>query len=158
MERRTTAEEIMAHNHIHIDPALPLVRQADKGHNRWHPDLAPAVRIASGSSVEMETLDGLDGQMREVKRIHDQMSGHVVWGLPLFPDEVRGRERLEAFWEGAAELPDMARVLRRQASAPPQVDTPPPLPSSEIALLIFAGKGGVGKTTLARELGISLAS
>ncbi len=54
----------MAHNHIHIDPALPLVRQADKGHNRWHPDLAPAVRIASGSSVEMETLDGLDGQIK----------------------------------------------------------------------------------------------
>ena len=54
----------MAHNHIHIDPALPLVRQADKGHNRWHPDIAPAVRIASGSSVEMETLDGLDGQIK----------------------------------------------------------------------------------------------
>ena len=54
----------MAHDHIHIDPALPLVRQADKGHNRWHPDLAPAVRIASGSSVEMETLDGLDGQIK----------------------------------------------------------------------------------------------
>jgi len=47
----------MAHNHIHIDPALPLARQADKGHNRWHPDIAPAIRIASGSSVEMETLD-----------------------------------------------------------------------------------------------------
>lgn len=53
----------MAHDHIHIDPALPLVRQADKGHNRWHPDIEPAVRIASGSSVEMETLDGLDGQI-----------------------------------------------------------------------------------------------
>ncbi|TXL71463.1 acetamidase/formamidase family protein [Vineibacter terrae] len=53
----------MAHNHIHIDPALPLARQADKGHNRWHPDIAPAVRIASGSTVEMETLDGLDGQI-----------------------------------------------------------------------------------------------
>ena len=54
----------MAHNHIHIDPALPFFRQADKGHNRWHPDIAPAIRIASGSSVEMETLDALDGQIR----------------------------------------------------------------------------------------------
>jgi len=54
----------MTHKHIHIDQALPLVRQADKGHNRWHPDIAPAVRIASGSSVEMETLDGLDGQIK----------------------------------------------------------------------------------------------
>jgi len=54
----------MAHNHIHIDPALPLARQADKGHNRWHPDIAPVIRIASGSSVEMETLDALDGQIK----------------------------------------------------------------------------------------------
>ncbi len=54
----------MTHKHIHIDSALPLVRQADKGHNRWHPDIAPAVRVASGSSVEMETLDGLDGQIK----------------------------------------------------------------------------------------------
>ncbi|MCW5745183.1 MAG: acetamidase/formamidase family protein, partial [Alphaproteobacteria bacterium] len=53
----------MAHDHIHIDPALPLVRQSSKGHNRWHPDIAPAIRIASGSTVEMETLDGLDGQI-----------------------------------------------------------------------------------------------
>jgi formamidase len=54
----------MAHNHIHIDPAVPLARQADKGHNRWHPDIAPVVRIASGSSVAMETIDGVDGQIR----------------------------------------------------------------------------------------------
>ena len=50
----------MTHNHIHVDPTLPLLRQSDKGHNRWHPDIAPAIRIASGTSVGMETLDGLD--------------------------------------------------------------------------------------------------
>ncbi len=100
---------------------------------------------------------GRDGQMREVTRIYDRMSGYVIWGLPLFPDEVRGRERLEAFFEAAAELPDVARVPRRPASAPPQVDTPPPLPSPEITLLIFAGKGGVGKTTLACATGLRLA-
>jgi arsenite-transporting ATPase len=101
--------------------------------------------------------DGLDGQMQEVKRIYDQMSGYVIWGLPLFPDEVRGRERLEAFWEAAAELPDVARGSRRPASAPPEVASPPPLPSPEITLLIFAGKGGVGKTTLACATALRLA-
>ena len=50
--------------HISIDRALPLARQAAKGHNRWHPDIEPAVRIGSGSSVEMETLDALDGQLK----------------------------------------------------------------------------------------------
>lgn len=53
----------MAHAHIHVDPALPLARQPDKGHNRWHPDIAPTLRVASGSTVEIETLDGLDGQI-----------------------------------------------------------------------------------------------
>ena len=53
----------MAHNHIHLDPQVPLARQSDKGHNRWHPDLPPVVRIASGSTVEMETIDGVDGQI-----------------------------------------------------------------------------------------------
>ena len=78
----------MAHNHIHIDPALPLVRQADKGHNRWHPDIAPAVRIASGSSVEMETLDGLDGQIK---------SGHHGGGSRRHRDGPRP----SADWTGA---------------------------------------------------------
>jgi formamidase len=53
----------MAHEHIHIDPRRPLAQQADKGHNRWHPDVTPVVRIASGSTVEMETIDGVDGQI-----------------------------------------------------------------------------------------------
>ena len=33
------------------------------GHNRWHPDITAAIRIGSGSTVEMETIDGLDGQI-----------------------------------------------------------------------------------------------
>ena len=49
--------------HIRLDRHLPLFQQADKGHNRWHPDIAPIVRIAPGSVVELDTLDGLDGQI-----------------------------------------------------------------------------------------------
>jgi formamidase len=49
--------------HIRMDQRLPLARQAEKGHNRWHPDIAPAIRIVAGSRVEIETLDGLDGQI-----------------------------------------------------------------------------------------------
>lgn len=53
----------MAHHHIHVDPGRPLGQQADKGHNRWHPDIEPKIRIASGSTVEMGTIDGCDGQI-----------------------------------------------------------------------------------------------
>jgi formamidase len=54
----------MAQAHIHVDRNLPLTRQAGKGHNRWHPDIAPALRVSPGSTVEMQTLDGVDGQIK----------------------------------------------------------------------------------------------
>jgi formamidase len=53
----------VATQRIRLDPHLPLFRQSDKGHNRWHPDIAPSVRIAAGSVIELDTLDGLDGQI-----------------------------------------------------------------------------------------------
>ncbi|MBZ5601291.1 MAG: acetamidase/formamidase family protein [Acidobacteriia bacterium] len=49
---------------IRIDRHLPLASQPDKGHNRWHPDIPPAVRIPAGSFVELETLDAVDGQIK----------------------------------------------------------------------------------------------
>ena len=54
----------MATAAIHLHPELPLAAQGGKGHNRWHPDIAPAVRVAAGSTVEMETIDGLDRQIK----------------------------------------------------------------------------------------------
>jgi formamidase len=48
---------------IHVDHNLPLAQQADKGHNRWHPDIKPAITITPGVRIEIETLDGLDGQI-----------------------------------------------------------------------------------------------
>jgi arsenite-transporting ATPase len=101
--------------------------------------------------------DGRASQAPEVKRIHDQMSGCVIWGLPLFPDEVRGRERLEGLWEHVTELPDVRNIPRRSAATPHGVDNAPLLPAPEITLLIFAGKGGVGKTTLACATALRLA-
>ncbi len=32
-------------------------------HNRWHPHIAPALRIASGDTVELSTRDAVDGQI-----------------------------------------------------------------------------------------------
>jgi formamidase len=34
-------------------------------HNRWHPAIPPAIRITSGDTVEMETRDAADGQIRK---------------------------------------------------------------------------------------------
>lgn len=54
----------MATTRIHLDPDQPLALQGGKGHNRWHPDIAPAVRVTPGTTVEMETIDGLDRQIK----------------------------------------------------------------------------------------------
>ncbi|MDA9529037.1 acetamidase/formamidase family protein [Bradyrhizobium sp. CCBAU 25338] len=49
---------------IRIESGKPLCDQpCCTGHNRWHPDIEPAITVSSGSTVEIETLDGLDGQI-----------------------------------------------------------------------------------------------
>ncbi len=48
---------------ILLDPDQPLAAQPGKGHNRWHPDIAPVARVASGATVELGTIDGLDSQI-----------------------------------------------------------------------------------------------
>jgi formamidase len=48
---------------IRLDRRRSLVEQADKGHNRWHPDVEPALTVDSGSEVLLETLDARDGQI-----------------------------------------------------------------------------------------------
>ncbi len=49
--------------HVSVDHALPLAQQPQHGHNRWHPDIPPILRIASGDRVTIETLDSFDGQV-----------------------------------------------------------------------------------------------
>jgi formamidase len=61
----------LSHTHIQMNRDLPLAKQAGKGHNRWHPDIRPVARVATGTSVEMETLDALDGQIRPGMKAED---------------------------------------------------------------------------------------
>lgn len=81
------------------------------------------------------------------------------WTIERCADEVRGRERLDEFWgqarlwkAPAAASSGLARV-RSIAVATPAV-----LPSPEVRLVLFAGKGGVGKTTLACATAVRLAA
>ncbi|NUR87951.1 MAG: acetamidase/formamidase family protein [Nonomuraea sp.] len=53
----------MAVHEISLDPQLTLAEQPGTGHNRWHPDIPPVVRVASGDEVVMRTRDAFDGQM-----------------------------------------------------------------------------------------------
>ena len=53
----------MTTKEIRVDLRLPLAAEAETGHNRWHPEIPPVLRVASGDEVTLQTRDALDGQI-----------------------------------------------------------------------------------------------
>jgi formamidase len=83
----------MSKAHIHLDRGLPLAAQPDKGHNRWHPDIPPKLRISAGTQVEIQTLDAMDGQVRPGMKPADLLSTNPLLVHPLTgPVYVEGAE------------------------------------------------------------------
>jgi arsenite/tail-anchored protein-transporting ATPase len=84
-------------------------------------------------------------------------AGYTWWGVPLSPEEMRG-PHLVTFWDGVTAV-DLAPPATPPAplELSPRVEAPPPCPGAGTTFLIFAGKGGVGKTTLACATAVRLA-
>ncbi len=124
-----------------------------------------------------------DRHRAEMRVLRRTFAGHRLWEIPLQSTEVCGAERLSGFWETARPVGHAGesgraaggerRVRSRDAaraflpahpagdtkgSLPgPVVETPARLPRAQTSLLVFAGKGGVGKTTLACATALRLA-
>src|SRR5579863_8115333 len=49
---------------IRIDRGKPLAEEPHLGHNRYHPDIAPAAEVGEGEEIALETRDALDGQIK----------------------------------------------------------------------------------------------
>jgi hypothetical protein len=56
---------------IEIDRSKRLREEPHKGHNRWHPDIAPVIEAAPGEEVTLETRDANDLQINLRTTIKD---------------------------------------------------------------------------------------
>jgi arsenite-transporting ATPase len=99
-------------------------------------------------------------QQRLLARLPDRFAERRLLAVPWYAEEVRGLDRLQHFWAGVRELTLQKSEAGSKAdgpAAPPQVREPARLPEPTLRLLVFAGKGGVGKTTLACATAVRLA-
>ena len=68
---------------IRIDRSKPLAEEPHSGHNRYHPEIAPALEVGEGEEVVLETRDALDGQLKPGATVADFASLRVGAVHPL---------------------------------------------------------------------------
>ena len=56
---------------VRIDRGKHLAEEPRTGHNRWYPDIPPAVEAAEGEEVVLETRDALDGYLTPRSTVAD---------------------------------------------------------------------------------------
>jgi len=56
---------------VAIDRSRPLREQPTTGHNRWHPDIPPAVEVDEGEELALETRDATDGYLNVKSTVAD---------------------------------------------------------------------------------------
>jgi arsenite-transporting ATPase len=107
--------------------------------NQLHLECACPNCLAAGSAEQFQIQQLLSG------------IGHpcTVWGIGLLAEEVRGQRLLMEFWVHAQPVGKRPAIpIGRGSFRGPAVSHPPPPPSERMQFILFAGKGGVGKTTL----------
>ncbi|MEI7869686.1 MAG: ArsA family ATPase [Candidatus Methylumidiphilus sp.] len=87
-------------------------------------------------------------QMFALKGALVHMREQQFWTLPLFPEEPRGKA-IASLWSQTQPLEQICVLSKSSFELPLKVEYPIPLPARSVKLLIFCGKGGVGKTTMA---------
>jgi arsenite-transporting ATPase len=103
-------------------------------------------------------LATLGEQSRQMQSIVSTLSsGHLLWEIPLMGAQVQGREELSTLRHAVVRLRSTRERSTAVAPASPRVDDPPRVPAGDLSVLLFAGKGGVGKTTLACATAMRLA-
>lgn len=78
---------------VRVQRGKPLSTQPGIGHNRWHPDIPPVLKLDPGESVTLETLDAMDGQLTATSGAAEVGSSNLNLVHPLTgPVYVNGAE------------------------------------------------------------------
>jgi formamidase len=147
---------------VRIDRGKHLAEEPRTGHNRWHPDVPPAVEAAEGEEVLLETRDAVDGYLTPSSTVGDFASLptgaiHPLTG-PVYVKGARPGDLLEVefldivpqSWGFSAILPGLG-FLRDTMTTPFLVHwsiadgwaTSPQLPGIRIPGAPFMGVSGV---------------
>ena len=106
-------------------------------------------------------IDARNRQIAEIAGIEqkDMFRKFKKWVVPFYSEEVHGEKALSTFWESAKALEEtILNVKETRVEMPVCVEGCTAPPTDQISLMIFAGKGGVGKTTLACSTAMRIAS
>ena len=84
---------------IKLDYSKRCAAEPGTGHNRWHPDIPPALEVDLGEEVELDTRDAFDGQITQESKAEDLLSidlnlVHPLTG-PVFAKGVQAGDLLE---------------------------------------------------------------
>ena len=78
---------------IELDYSKRCGDEPSKGHNRWHPDIPPAVEADEGEEVVMQTRHAFDGQITPTTKADDLLDTDLGLVHPLTgPVYVKGAE------------------------------------------------------------------
>jgi len=79
--------------YVSIDRTKTLQEDPRHGHNRWHPDIKPAIEVEPGTIVGLETRDAFDGFIKPDTRASDLANAKLSVVHPLTgPVYVKGAE------------------------------------------------------------------
>jgi formamidase len=85
---------------LRLDKNRRLGAQAAKGHNRWHPDIPPILRVDPGDEAVLDTLDAADRQILSTTRLEDVANCDLNAAHPL----------TGPIWVNGAEAGDLLEV------------------------------------------------
>jgi formamidase len=147
---------------ISIDRRKRLREEPHKGHNRWHPDIAPVIEVEPGEEVTLETRDAVDLQIgphttaKDLEKM-ERTVAHPLTG-PVYVKGARPGDLLEIeyvdivperygwtrFSPGFGFLPDLFdHYFVVHWDITPQYATSPQLPGVRIPNGSFMGTAGV---------------